>query len=40
MNTCDTAIARLLSSNAVVLSEQPNSQIVHPEATRKGPRVH
>jgi hypothetical protein len=42
MNTwiLDTAIARLLSTNAVVLTEQSNSQIGHQEATRKGPRVH
>ena len=36
MNTWifDTAIARLLSTNAVVLTEPPNSQIVgNPEAT-------
>jgi hypothetical protein len=41
MNTwiLDTALARLLSTTAVVLTEQPNSRIVHQEATRKGPRV-
>jgi hypothetical protein len=38
MNTwiLDTAIARLLSTNAVVLTEQPNAQMVgYPEAIQK-----
>ena len=35
MNTwvLDTAIARLLSTNAVVLTEQPNSQMVGKQET-------
>ena len=44
MNTpiLDTAIARLLSTNAVVLTEQPNSQmvgnseVIHPQDSLKG----
>ena len=39
MNTCilDTAIARLLSTNALVLTEPPHSQTVdQPELSRNG----